>query len=95
MIMVHLCFQNLRDLLEKESKADSENMFPDEIKSEGLNQDVEVLQTEQFVESECPGCINLKAKLVKLQKQVSYLKKIRNQLYSRIEKVCIYNFKGL
>ena len=83
MIMVHLCFQNLHDLLEKETKVDSENEFQVEI------------ETKQFVESECPGCINLKVKLVKLQKQVSYLKKLRNQLYSRIEKVCIYNCKGL
>jgi hypothetical protein len=38
--------------------------------------------------ADCTNCKLLKEKVVKLQKQVSYLKKRRRQLYSRIEEVC-------
>ena len=86
--------QNMRDLFVNERKTAFKGTFSDEVEllAEESNQDVEVLQTEQFMESEsiseCPGCTNLKAKIVRLQKRVSYLKKIRRQLYSRIEEVC-------
>ena len=37
--------------------------------------------------SECPECVKLKAKVTRLQKTVSYLKKRRYQLISGIQKV--------
>ena len=91
--------QNMRDLFVNEPKKTFEGTFSEEVEllAEESNQDVEVLQTEQLMEFEsileCPGCTNLKAKIVKLQKRVSYLKKIRRQLYSRIEEVCNHKRK--
>jgi hypothetical protein len=38
-------------------------------------------------EPECHGCTKLKAKVIKLQKKVSYLTKRRQELISRTEKV--------
>lgn len=89
----------MRDLFVNENKAASESIISEEIEllpeESGQHVEIDVLQTEQFKESECSNCINLKLKIVKLQKRVSYLKMIRTQLYSRLEKVCILKMQHL
>jgi hypothetical protein len=52
--------------------------------------DEPVEECEQKTKADRPNCKLLKEKVVKLQKEVSYLKRRRSQLYSRIEEVCAH-----